>query len=552
MQNNLGKKIRKILTSDFLIFIILLNVICVVYHFTQKNDFHVDEICSFGSANSRSGPFLFKGVNTYFEDVHQSAYNKTYEGTDFHNYIVVKKGLGFDYVNLWHNMEKDAHPPLYFAILHTICSFFPDTFSKWLGLPINIISLIISLLFIYKISQKIFSNKNISYLSVIFFGFCLATLSMAVYIRSYMLQMCLSLWLFWEHIQLLEKNKFDGKIFTKIFLAAVLGYLTHYYLLVNAFFLSGVTCFIFLKNKNFKLLWQYALLMTASVISFFIIYFPAADVLLHSQRGTETLGHSLYYYLTNLEKLLSRPFELVLHHILALDALPIKYFILVVVFLYVFVKMYGTDKVSNDKAFLLLYTIPCAICLGLIFPEMYEFNSRYFSPLVPMLCILIIYGINKVLEVLRLKQVGRFYILSILVVANVFMTDFSRRSVFSLEGSEKLTKVINDVKGANILYIGNIQDIISLSWILCKTKGVSFLSKHDKNNNYIIENDNYDYIILYNKTIKDSLQEAVASNSLSVFSDKYLFTFRQGAYIYDFYNIKPKQMMGYKKDEDYI
>ena len=552
MQNNLGKKIRKILTSDFLIFIILFNVICVVYHFTQKNDFHVDEIYSFGSANSRSGPFLFEGVDAYFEDVHQSAYNKTYEGTDFHNYIVVKKGLGFDYVNLWHNMEKDAHPPLYFAILHTICSFFPDTFSKWLGLPINIISLIISLLFVYKISQKIFADKNISYLSVIFFGFCLATLSMAVYIRSYMLQMCLSLWLFWEHIQLLEKNKFDGKIFTQIFLAAVLGYLTHYYLLINAFFLSAVTCFIFLKNKNFKLLWQYALLMVASVISFFIIYFPAADVLLHSQRGTEALGRSLYYYLTNLAQLLSRPFELVLYHILALDALPIKYFILVVVFLYLFVKMYGADKVSNDKAFLLLYTIPCAICLGLIFPEMYEFNSRYFSPLVPMLCILIIYGINKVLEVLRLKQVGRFYILSILVVANVFITDFSCRSVFSLEGSEKLTKVINDVKGANILYIGNIQDIISLSWILCKTKGVSFLSKHDKNNNYIIENDNYDYIILYNKTIKDSLQEAVASNFLSVFSDKYLFTFRQGAYIYDFYNIKPKQMMGYKKDEDYI
>lgn len=531
---------------------ILLNIIVITGYFAQKKDFHVDEIFSFGHSNSRQGAFLLSGIDSFFIDTTGVFYNNIVTSKKFHNYITVQDNETFTYFPILENLSIGVNPPFFYILLHTICSFFPDTFSKWLGLPINIISLIISLLFVYKISQKIFADKNVSYLSVIFFGFCLATLSMAVYIRSYMLQMCLSLWLFWEHIQLLEKNKFDGKIFTKIFLAAVLGYLTHYYLLINAFFLSAVTCFIFLKNKNFKLLWQYALLMVASVISFFIIYFPAADVLLHSQRGTEALGRSLYYYLTNLAQLLSRPFELVLYHILALDALPIKYFILVVVFLYLFVKMYGADKVSNDKAFLLLYTIPCAICLGLIFPEMYEFNSRYFSPLVPMLCILIIYGINKVLEVLRLKQVGRFYILSILVVANVFMTDFSRRSVFSLEGSEKLTKVINDVKGANILYIGNIQDIISLSWILCKTKGVSFLSKHDKNNNYIIENDNYDYIILYNKTIKDSLQEAVASNSLSVFSDKYLFTFRQGAYIYDFYNIKPKQMMGYKKDEDYI
>ena len=535
MQNNLGKKIRKILTSDFLIFIILLNVICVVYHFTQKNDFHVDEICSFGSANSRSGPFLFKGVNTYFEDVHQSAYNKTYEGTDFHNYIVVKKGLGFDYVNLWHNMEKDAHPPLYFAILHTICSFFPDTFSKWLGLPINIISLIISLLFIYKISQKIFSNKNISYLIVIFFGFCLATLSMAVYIRSYMLQMCLSLWLFWEHIQLLEKNKFDGKIFTKIFLAAVLGYLTHYYLLVNAFFLSGVTCFIFLKNKNFKLLWQYALLMVASVISFFIIYFPAADVLLHSQRGTETLGHSLYYYLINLAQLLSRPFELVLYHILALDALPIKYFILVVVFLYLFVKMYGADKVLNDKAFLLLYTIPCTVCLGLIFPEMYEFNFRYFSPLVPMLCILIIYGINKVLEVLRLKQVGRFYILSLLVIANVFMTDFSRRSVCSFKGSSQLQEVMKQTQHSKILYAGYLPDFISMSWIWQNVQDVKIINPK---NIYAENLNDYGYVIVYNGISACLFCEAMPKVNLKLIGTEYLFTFKQGTYQYDFYKIK--------------
>ena len=275
--------------------------------------------------------------------------------------------------------------------------------------------------------------------------------------------------------------------------------------------------------------------MTASVISFFIIYFPAADVLLHSQRGTETLEHSLYYYLTNLEKLLSRPFELVLHHILALDALPIKYFILVMVFLYVFVKMYGADKVSNDKAFLLLYTIPCSICLGLIFPEMYEFNFRYFSPLVPMLCILIIYGINKVLEVLRLKQVGRFYILSILVVANVFMTDFTHRSVCSFKGSSQLQKVIEQTNNSKILYAGYLPDFISMSWIWQNVQDVKIINPK---NIYAENLNDYGYVIVYNGISACLFCEAMPKVNLKLIGTEYLFTFKQGTYQYDFYKIK--------------
>lgn len=539
MLSNLGKSIQKILTSYLLFFIILVNAVCVVYYFAQKQDFHVDEMFSFGPANSRTGPFLFEGVDAYFNDYKHSAYDNIHTGKDFHDYIAVSNEHTFDYENVLNNVQKDVHPPLYFLVLHTICSFFPDVFSKWLGLPINLLALIITLLFVYKISQKVFKDSKISYLSVIFFGFSLVTLSIAVYIRSYMLQMCLSSWLFWENLKLLEKNKFDGKIFVSIFVAALLGYLTHYYLLVNTFFLSAVTCFILLKNKNFKLLWQYVLLMFASVISFFVVYPLAIYALLHSQRASQMLGHELYYYLINLNNLLGRPFDLVLYHILPFDSVPIIYFVGVLVFLYVFVKMRGSYKPSNNSVNLLLYTMPCALCLAIIFPEMYQFNFRYFSPLVPMLCILIIYGVIRVLEVLKVRQKVIFYILSVLVFFNICLTNFNYRSVYAMKGSQKLTDFQNLISGKKLLYVGYIPDCIAFSWIFLNAKSV-YLLHPDDIGDYILEAKE-DWLILFNPYShlykQKDMQPLPTADNITEHTDFY-FTFVKEPDQYDFYKIK--------------
>ena len=52
---------------------------------------------------------------------------------DFNEYLAVSPDDRFDYAQVYENQIIDAsHPPLYYALVHTVCSFFPGVFSKWL------------------------------------------------------------------------------------------------------------------------------------------------------------------------------------------------------------------------------------------------------------------------------------------------------------------------------------------------------------------------------------------------------------------------------------
>ena len=57
----------------------------------------------------------------------------------YDDYMKVQNGQRFDYVNVWRNQTNDVHPPLYYALIHTICSVFPNKFSKWFAAGINVI-----------------------------------------------------------------------------------------------------------------------------------------------------------------------------------------------------------------------------------------------------------------------------------------------------------------------------------------------------------------------------------------------------------------------------
>lgn len=54
----------------------------------------------------------------------------TYEPAEqvYREYISVDDFRRFDYENVWHNQSHDAHPPRYYAAVHTICSFFWQLF----------------------------------------------------------------------------------------------------------------------------------------------------------------------------------------------------------------------------------------------------------------------------------------------------------------------------------------------------------------------------------------------------------------------------------------
>ena len=116
-------------------YLLLICTIWIGYLFSQKDGLHVDEIWSYGFSNSTHGGYFYTyniGEPTRLVD-HWSSKE------DIKKYLTVQKGERFNYANTYKNFQNDVHPPLYFFLLHTVSSFFPDTIKPWHHAFINII-----------------------------------------------------------------------------------------------------------------------------------------------------------------------------------------------------------------------------------------------------------------------------------------------------------------------------------------------------------------------------------------------------------------------------
>ena len=119
------------------IFLLFLNVGIVIYYYNLKTSFHVDELFSYGHANSSNGAYLVDGLNSGLRKKRIETYltNRWFDGQIFHDYLTVQSEEQFNYKHIFKNLEVGVHPPLFYILLHTICSFNPNIFSKFLNSP---------------------------------------------------------------------------------------------------------------------------------------------------------------------------------------------------------------------------------------------------------------------------------------------------------------------------------------------------------------------------------------------------------------------------------
>ena len=114
----------------------------------NKVGFFCDEVYTFSLSNSKLG--------ILFECYGKPDYDCNYRWTDgkmIKEYITVSNAHRFDYSIGYKNQIKDSHPPLYNYIVHTICSFFPRTFSKWYGFSFNLVVFIFLQILLFIISK---------------------------------------------------------------------------------------------------------------------------------------------------------------------------------------------------------------------------------------------------------------------------------------------------------------------------------------------------------------------------------------------------------------
>ncbi len=208
-----------------------------------KQGYHEDELLTYNLANSSKQ----LGVDGDWNSPE-----------DFNEYLTAGEHR-FDYKNVYDNQVVDAsHPPLYYAVVHTVCSFFPDVFSRWLAFAINVVMMTGALILLYKIGKRVTGVNLYALIGVGGYAFSIACITTTIYLRMYA---SLTFWVL--AFLYLSLRMYDRKNEVKIYECVLLlvtvlcGVLTQYFFIFCAGLIGLVMIIFKIKDRHIKSLLFY-------------------------------------------------------------------------------------------------------------------------------------------------------------------------------------------------------------------------------------------------------------------------------------------------------
>lgn len=263
----------------------------IIYYFQFcKQGYHSDEIWSYGYANSYYQKDICrdeKGNLLYM--------NEWLDTQVLRDYIVVNEGEQFQYDSIYHNQIMDLSPPFHSMVLHTICSFFPEQFSRWFSFSINIIAFIVCMIYLFKTAQLL-KGDMFALCCCALYGFSMAARDTYIYLRMYAMCTAIIMIILYNLLCYLKQYEENKKLVNMNLVAAcitaLVGFLTHYYVVSFVGILTFFVCAYLLFKKRLKVMWVYGFSMLAMFISSVVI-FPSMFQI--SQSHTESVGQTMDY-----------------------------------------------------------------------------------------------------------------------------------------------------------------------------------------------------------------------------------------------------------------
>lgn len=254
----------------------LLCVMAVSLHFCLwKSGMFIDEIYTYGLANSHEMPFLGGRIDDTMGE-------QLLTREDLFDYVAVTgQEDSFDLVSVYTNQVKDVHPPLHYWIINLVSSLVPGQFSKWIGLIPDLIIYLSSLVLLWLLCVELFENRWIAVSVLLLYGMSHVGLSTMLMIRMYVLLTFFTVLLALLAAKELREPKLTREI--AIGVCIFLGLLTQYYFVFYAFFLCAFIVLRGFARKEWKSSLRFALCAFAGV-GLMLVCFPAAITQLTADR----------------------------------------------------------------------------------------------------------------------------------------------------------------------------------------------------------------------------------------------------------------------------
>lgn len=340
------------------IIIILAGILVIMLGF-KKINYHCDEIWTYGLSNN------IGGINPSYE------IGIEYKGMGpFETFTMVNEGDAFNYANTWENQAKDVHPPFYYLLIHTVCSVFKGTFSKWYGIGVNLLWMALTLIVMFMLFKEITDNTLASV------GMLIACASSVVFLDTMLLIRMYAQFTFFVVLlmYLLKKNwdcKPDRNFLIKICATLFFGMLSHYYFLLIAFFMCLVYGVKLILAKDTKAVRNYIIALGVAGLSYGLVWYHILAHIFNGYRGKETISKatSLGGLISGITGMLS---------ILDSEAFAGLGGAFVIIGLcFIVVKVRKKQVVSDFSLFMFLCGIFYIVVVGKICPKI---TTRYIMP----------------------------------------------------------------------------------------------------------------------------------------------------------------------------
>ncbi len=230
---------QKISKRSFLCYALFI-AMCV-FIILLKQQLHVDEYISYGSANH------IGSLHIEVEDCRKY----TQSDTPFLKYMAADPADRFNYRNVWQNQAADVHPPLYYVILHTICSVFPETFSFWYAGVINIVFGVMTLYVLRRLLRVLCGDDAPINLLSLTYAVSAGIMSSISFFRMYVMAMFFVTLISLCFVNAVGKE-LHARFYCTIFAVSVSGALTHYYFIVYLALMCVVFGVYLLIEKKYR------------------------------------------------------------------------------------------------------------------------------------------------------------------------------------------------------------------------------------------------------------------------------------------------------------
>ncbi|MCI8481543.1 MAG: hypothetical protein HFJ27_00110 [Clostridia bacterium] len=377
------KNQNKILVVIF-IAIILLQVATRIQYGQDKVYLHIDEGYSYGLMNYNKVDIM--NNDDFYDTWHEKEY--------YQDYLSISAKEAMDFSPVYENQKNDVHPPFYYLLLRIAASFTIDSFSKWTGIILNIIIFILTCIFIYLISNKIFQNKVYAIFMVLVNGFTLCSIDTTIFIRMYALNALNLLIIVYWHIKNWNNQNLTIKDLTVMAIAIIIGSLTHYYYLVFLFILFIIYLIKWITQRSVNNVIKYLVTMIISGIVSLVI-FPYSFVhMFMGYRGTGAFANLL-----NIEQMWNSfgKYLAILNNNGFNGTLAIIIAIAFIIAIYKILKDRKITLKFKNKEFWVM-CIPTVIYFTIIALVSPYQELRYIMPVCPLLLVSVFYLLKVVLE----------------------------------------------------------------------------------------------------------------------------------------------------------